>query len=99
MTQDTKKKPYRNADYLNFIRSKPCWICGRKPAQAAHVRKHYWGSGAGIKPSDLVTLPTCHNCHSYEHSGLTKISDLDKFREIINLLMEYIESKRPLARR
>ena len=94
MTPDQKQKPYRNEGYKAFIRSKPCWICGIKPSQAAHVRKHYWGAGAGKKPSDLVTLPTCQMCHRLEHDGNKKISDLDKFREIINLLMEYIESKR-----
>lgn len=90
-----KLKPYRNADYLKFIRSKPCWICGRKHVQAAHVRKPYWGSGTGIKSHDLCTLPMCHCCHRAEHDGLLNAySDLDKFRAIISYLMEYIESKR-----
>ena len=90
-----KLKPYRNADYLKFVRQKPCWICGNtKHVQTAHFRKHYWGAGAGIKPHDYCTLPTCPPCHMLEHYGNMKIPDIDKMKEIINLLMEYIESKR-----
>ena len=84
MNPQLKIKPYRSEKYLNFIRSKPCVICGKK-AQAHHVRRSYWGSGTAIKPHDFVTIPLCYECH---HPQIEK--ELNIERLIIELLMEYI---------
>lgn len=94
-----KGKPYRNADYLKFIRSKPCEICCRK-AVAAHVRKLYWQAGTSQKPHDYVAISLCEE---RQHHQILDSIGMEAFEEkyctnikriIINNLMEYIESKR-----
>lgn len=85
-----KLKPYRNADYLKYVRSSPCGACGiAPPSQAHHVRRSYWLSGLSVKPHDYVAVPRCEYCHK-------KLVEYDVEREIIKLLMEYIELKRKL---
>jgi len=85
MPPHEKMKIYRSVKYLKWIRSRPCIIC-RRPSQAHHVRRSYWGSGIGIKPHDYVTIPFCIECHSPDTE-----KDLNVELIIINLLMEYIE--------
>ena len=90
--QHQKIKPCRNADYLKFIRSKPCGCgCGAPPkSDPHHVRKAVWGAGTNIKPHDYVTVPRTRKCHQ-------AAEDRDEYyllHEIIKLQMEYIESKR-----
>lgn len=51
--------------HLDFVRSKPCCVCGRKPrSEAAHIRmgdlsrgKTY--TGKGVKPDDRWVTPLC----------------------------------------
>jgi len=51
--------------YLDFIRAKPCLICGQR-AEAAHND----GGGMAIKTSDLTAIPLCHKHHiDGEHKG------------------------------
>ena len=88
MTQIPKTKPYRNQGYLNFIRAKPCLICSQK-AEAHHVRRSYWQAGTSQKPHDYVSIPLC-----YEHHNPIIEHQTNCERAIIELLMEYIESKR-----
>jgi len=76
---------YRSEKYLNFVRSKPCLICGKK-SQAHHVRRQYWGAGTSIKPHDYVTINLCLDCHKPEIE-----KELDVERIIISLLMEFID--------
>ena len=83
-----KIKPYRNADYLKFVRKLPCVRCGKK-AQAHHVRRFYFGAGLSQKPHDYVAISLCHDCHKPETEKL-----IDVERILINNLMEYIDSKR-----
>lgn len=63
-----KIKPYRNNEYLRFIRSKPCLKCMFRgsednPIIAAHQTLGYWGS-TGSKPPDLWTVPLHFKCHT-----------------------------------
>ena len=53
-----KKRP-EDEDYLNFIRSQPCMICGR---QSEPHHEPLNGHGMGYKGSDRETLPLCR-CH------------------------------------
>lgn len=58
----------RDERHLRLIRQLPCLICGRYPAEAAHIR---YGdaehgkpkTGAGEKPDDKWTLPLCAEHH------------------------------------
>lgn len=82
-----KLNPYRNADYLAWVRRQGCLICGQ-PAEAHHVRRLYWGAGTGIRSHDFCTLPLCREHHTPETEQRINVE-----REIIELLMRYIETK------
>jgi hypothetical protein len=56
-------KPRRNARHLQFIRSLPCLVCGRR-AEAAHVGTN---RGMAQKCSDLETCPLCQVHHREQH--------------------------------
>ena len=62
-----RPNPRRAAKHLEFIRLLPCVICGRRPAQAAHVRNGTDG-GTGLKPSDRYSLPLCFIHHDAQHA-------------------------------
>lgn len=54
--------------HLDRIRQLPCLVCGKEPAEAAHVR--YASSqhnkpvtGLGRKPDDKWAVPLCPDCH------------------------------------
>jgi hypothetical protein len=80
----------RDRAYLAWIRSLPCLICGRRPAEAAHLGIRPFGQ----KCSDRDTGPLCawdhrigpHSHHRlgtrfWEHYGLdraTLIHDLNQ---------------------
>lgn len=89
MTPNPKPRTYENPDYLKFIRSKGCLVCRRK-AEAHHVRRHYWGAGTGKKPHDYVAIPLCHEHHDPKTEFYFERIEC----QIIELLMDYIESKR-----
>jgi hypothetical protein len=56
---------YRDLKYLNFIRNKPCVICGRKAVPHHESISH---RGTGIKASDFETIPLCPECHRKRHN-------------------------------
>ena len=98
-----KQGECKNPQYIAFIRTKPCIICGRK-AVAAHVRNLKWGAGVGQKPWDYCAVPLCDDPFGISHhKTLDKISmkDFEYLHEvnlrdvIIKNLIAYIESKRP----
>uniref|UniRef100_A0A6M3X9L5 Uncharacterized protein n=1 Tax=viral metagenome TaxID=1070528 RepID=A0A6M3X9L5_9ZZZZ len=93
MNPQPKLKPYRNENYLDFIRSKPCGICHKPPrSEAHHARRICWGAGARQKPHDYVAVSRCPPCHRPEN-------EVDVEREIIDNLMAYAELKRVSARK
>lgn len=60
-------------DYLAFIRTLPCVICGLHPCEACHVRYSnlQYGkrtTGVGIKPDDRWAVPMCSRHHREQHS-------------------------------
>jgi hypothetical protein len=60
---DIKQKTFRSKSYLQFIRSQPCIICGKK--SEAH---HSETGGMGIKASDLTAIPLCRFHHTQWHT-------------------------------
>ena len=104
-----KKKPYRNANYLDFIRDKACLLCGYPVSSAHHVRRLRWGAGTSIKPHDYCTIPLCevNQCHNPvneqklcpESNIIRFLLDYIKYKqydklELIDTLMEFVESHR-----
>ena len=68
MTPIPKIKPVRSKRYLDFIRSKPCVVCGKPPpSEAAHQSVGYRAMGS--KVSDLWSAPMCHTHHAEQHRG------------------------------
>lgn len=65
--QIPKRKPYRSAAYLAYVRSHPCCACGSPPISEAH---HFMqGSGGmGVKADDTYTAPLCRTCHNDWHT-------------------------------
>jgi len=96
-------KPFthRSDDYLDFIRSKPCLVCGRGPSVPAHQNLKM--GGMSKKVHDSCAVPLCNDCHTNggvngepEHKGLKTFWDrnnIDVMREIIKLNAEYMHLK------
>jgi hypothetical protein len=60
--------PNRSANYLTWIRKRPCCVCGAPgPSEASHHGRR----GMGQKASDLSCAPLCrthhHEWHTYGH--------------------------------
>lgn len=55
--------PERDADYLNYIRSLPCIICGKQHRSDAHHLKDNRLGGISEKSPDWSAMPLCHDCH------------------------------------
>lgn len=59
---------YRDKGHLRFVRSHPCLICGRAPADAHHLR-YAQPRGMGLKVSDEFTVPLCRAHHRDNHGS------------------------------
>ena len=60
-------KRYRNAKYLAWVRSLPCFLCGGLSGEAHHIKGIGHLSGAGLKASDVYVMPLCNTCHGDMH--------------------------------
>ena len=56
-----KDKTYRSEEYMDFIRSQPCLICG-KPSVCHHEPLN--GRGTSSKGPDNESLPLCDKHHT-----------------------------------
>ena len=61
-----KEKRIRDKAHLAFVASEPCLVCGRRPAQAHHIR-FAQPSALGLKVSDEFTVPLCNGHHDSLH--------------------------------
>lgn len=71
-----KNKPERVPKFLAFVRTQPCYLCGKygKPMSGWRgsdpiVPHHFGKHGHGTKCSDWQTVPLHHSCHMKLHSG------------------------------
>lgn len=53
-------------DYLDWIRSLDCCMCGAKGPSHPH---HSTGAGMGLKSSDREAMPLCWRCHRHFHDN------------------------------
>lgn len=85
-----KPKTYRSPQFLAFVRSLPCCVCG-----ASAVPHHTETGGVGLKGDDLSCVPLCHVCHTTVHQvGRDTFEDqlnVDIKRENVLVLRKYIE--------
>jgi hypothetical protein len=56
----------RDRDHVNFVAKQPCLICGRRPADAHHLR-FAQSRALGRKVSDEFTVPLCRGHHREVH--------------------------------
>ena len=61
-----KEKRVRDPAHLAFVASQPCLICGRRPAQAHHLR-FAQPRAMALKVSDEFTVPVCNTHHDQLH--------------------------------
>ncbi len=61
-----KDKRLRDKGHLAFVASQPCLVCGRRPAQAHHL-KFAQPRAMALKVSDEFTLPLCNVHHDQLH--------------------------------
>lgn len=86
----------RRAAYLAWIRRHACAVCGKRPAEAAHVSDKDATKGLGSKVSDLFTVPLCAE-HHRGNEGLDRIGfrqfetaySVNVWRVIAHLLERY----------
>lgn len=66
------QRGYKDKKRLEMVGSYSCLSC-EKANRAQTTRTcvhHFWGTGAGMKESDLKTMPLCERCHDELHRGL-----------------------------
>ena len=61
-----KDKRIRDRAHLAFVAGQPCLVCGRRPAQAHHIR-FAQPRALGLKVSDEFTVPLCNGHHDSLH--------------------------------
>jgi hypothetical protein len=61
-----KEKRIRDKAHLAFVAKEPCLVCGRKLAQAHHIR-FAQPRALGLKVSDEFTVPLCNGHHDSLH--------------------------------
>ena len=65
--QIPKRKPYRNAEYLDYVREHPCISCNAPgPSEPHHFMRG--AGGLGMKVDDTHTVPLCRRCHACWHT-------------------------------
>jgi len=90
-----KHMPYRDKEYLAFIRALPCLVCG------AESEPHHWRKGAdggtGMKPSDCFALPLCHEHHMEAHrvgeATFAERRNFEPWRAVAFLMRDYLQEK------
>lgn len=55
--------PERDPEYLEYIRTKPCILCGIQHRSEAHHCKIKGMDAMGKKTPDWCAMPLCHRCH------------------------------------
>ena len=83
--------------YLDYIRSKPCLICGQTPCDPDHLEARGMG-GAGDEMKDYSCVPLCRSHHMERHSfgidGLQKRYShlkLNLWKDAFRLYRDYKE--------
>ena len=56
----------RDRDHVRFVAKRPCLVCGRRPADAHHLR-FAQSRALGRKASDEFTVPLCRGHHREVH--------------------------------
>jgi len=80
-------KPYRNRNYLDFIKTLPCCGCGSPADDPHHIISVGLGGGMGTKPSDFpYAIPLCRPCHTLLHADVAEWEDANGSQALFALL-------------
>jgi hypothetical protein len=63
----SKRGPWRNSQYLAFVRTLPCCVCGGPADDAHHIVGVGQRGGTGTKPGDEDVMPVCRRDHDLIH--------------------------------
>lgn len=93
------QRGFKDKKRLEMVASYNCLACQKKNRlqTTRTCVHHFWGTGAGMKESDLKTMPLCENCHDELHRGLDKFEE--KYytqKQMINIVNERIYKDRAL---
>ena len=79
-------------NYLDYIREKPCLICGITPCDPDHLEARGMG-GAKSEMKDLSCVPLCRIHHTERHQfGNQKFEDkysINLWKDAFNLIRRY----------
>jgi len=76
----------RDAQYLSWIRTLPCCMCGKNSPSEAH---HSKTGGTGIKASDYTAIPLCREHHQEWHDKWGKGGPIPE--ELLERLLESLQ--------
>jgi len=99
MIPDPKIKTPRSREYLDWLKTQRCVICGRaKEEYRDIVPAHQTINGHGFmggKANDFHALPMCSFCHaeSHWHGEKTLWGGHDRQKLIIDHLIKFIQEK------
>lgn len=60
---DHMNLPERDPDYLEYVRQRPCLLCGVQHRSEAHHAKVGQNIAVAMKTEDFRAIPLCHKCH------------------------------------
>lgn len=84
----------RSDRYLEFIRGKPCIVCGSLSASHPHhirISDSGGGGGTALKPSDYQAIPLCSDCHRREHQDpFIREIIAEIFFKVVAIMGEYV---------
>ena len=88
-------------NYLDYIRSLECVICGKSPSDPHHLDT----AGVAMKGSDYITVPLCREHHDELHSQgkatFQQLHGVDFYKEVVKFLVAWLEvqvDKKTMAR-
>jgi len=83
---------YRNKKIIKFARGQICQFQGptcsynNDTVVFCHLDEMFAGKGTGIKSHDFAGFFGCHNCHTYYHNAIPKITDWLALRAVVRTL-------------
>lgn len=90
---------WRSPEYLAWVRTLPCSVCGATQGVIAHHLIGMWGvSGMGLKAPDSLAMPACDGpgdtCHREIHSDKTiRCRQPDFLRDTISRAVRVFEGE------
>ena len=83
----------RDSHYLNFIRTRPCAVCGNPRTDPHHALRTLRGiseAGMAEKGSDYLAIALCRRHHDAIHTGSLKLHHEELLEFIAINLISYL---------